>query len=562
MKLKIKPFFKRIFTPHGLKTLLIWAAGLALLAVFLIPAVKQVWQRLGSELNPAYNWDDTLYWAVGRGILNGLTPYKDLFETKPPGIFWMSALSLKLTGGVYAMNVFSFYCLVITGLIPVIATAILCRRRNCDKRTTALMIFASLLFGMMLALYSQIRSGYIQVEAFGAMFVCVYLLLIFDGYEENQRPWSLSVIAAGLFLAFAGLMKEPFVLIAACASLLFVRSIRGFFYKTILPLLYGGAVGAGLMAATGVLKPYLTIYIKYILSSRVHSDNSPYQRIKDFEHLTNDLANFSPLLCCAVIFLLVFVFFYMSQDVRELPSAGFKQWFKWIPRFVALPLGLFAASFAVAIGGQYYNHHHIFALPAYMALFLLTLRGCVVGPDLINQNRAFTEEKQGIRYGPLQCRKALSVLCAVLLIGFYLLPDFTYDEALSRETAQMKTHAEYIDNLLDEKGIERYLFLGFNGPYFYGLTEHSPLGPVFAQFPDDYKEDADNWFCRSLLAELNEAQIVFVANIDVGVISEKVWNALNSDFVRDDAHSVSKDDQPVEGLPEGFTYITYIRKST
>jgi len=558
MKLKIKAFFTRRFTPHGLKLLLIWAVALALLTVFLIPTLKQIWLRLASELNPAYNWDDPLYWAVGRGILNGLTPYSDLFETKPPGIFWISALSLKLTGGVHFMNVFSFFCLIFTGLVPSIATAILCRKRNFDRRTSVLMLFASLLFGMMLALYSQIRSGYIQVEAFGALFVCVYLLLIFDTDEKKFKLWSPTVIASGLFLACAGLMKEPFVLIAAAASLLFIRSGRGFFYKMILPLLYGGAAGAAVMAATGVLKPYLTIYIKYMMNSRIHSDNSPIQRIFDFEHLTNDLSNFSPLLCCAVILLYIFIFFYIAQDVRELPSVGFKPWLQWISRFVALPIGLLAASFSVAIGGQYYNHHHIFALPAYMALMLMMLRSCVAQPELINNNRALTEPKPEIRYGPNQCRKALCMFCAVLLFGFYLLPDFTYDENLSIETARMQTHAVYIDELLDEKDIDRYLFFGLNGPYFIGLTKHSPLGPVFAQYPPDFT-DENNWFCQNLLAELSEAQIVFVAFVDVGVITEKVWDILGSDFTRDDAHSVSTDGEPAEGLPDGFTYITFIR---
>lgn len=562
MKLKIEALLKRARTPRGLKSLLIWAAFLALLTVFLIPAVKQIWLRLGSELNPAYVWDDPLYWAVGRGILNGLTPYRDLFETKPPGIFWMSALSLKLTGGVYAMNISSFFSLLVTGLVPSIATVILRKKINCGRRTFVLMLSASLLFGMMLALYSQNRSGYIQVEAFGAMFVCLYLLLIFDTDEKKLKLWSPTVIISGLLLACAGLMKEPFVFVAAGASLLFVRGMRGFFYKTILPLICGGAAGTAAMAATGTLKPYLTIYVKFIMDSRVHTDNSPYGRIRDFEHLADDLADFSPLLCCAVVFLFIMVLLYRSQDIRELPSLGFKSWVKWVLRFSALPVGLFAASFAVAIGGQYYNHHHVFALPAYMALVLLLLRGAVNEPDLMNHNRAFTKANPEIRYGPAQCRKALSVLCVILLFGFYLLPDFTYDENLSRETAQMKTHAEYADKLLDEKGINRYLYLGFNGPHFFGLTEHSPLGPVFAQFPDDYKDDKNNWFCQNVLAQLDQAQIVFVACIDVGVISERVWDILGSDFVRDNAHSVSMDGNPVEGLPDGFTYVTYLRKTS
>ena len=558
MQSKIKAFFKRIFTPRGFKAVMISVIALTVLFLLFVPAVNQIWMRLSSELNPAYVWDDPLYWAVGRGILNGLTPYVDLFETKPPGIFWMSALSMKLTGGVYAMNVFSFFCLLIIGLAPSIGTAILCRKRNCDRRISALMLFASLLFGMMLALYAQIRSGYIQIEAFGAMFVCLYLLLIFDADERKLKPWSPTVIAAGLLLACAGLLKEPFVLVAASASLLFAGGLRGILYKTVFPLLYGGAAGTAAMAAAGVLNPYLTMYLKCILDDQVCLSESPLQKSRDYGHITNDLSGFSPLLFCAIILLFVFAFFYLVQDVRELRSSGSKNWMKWTGRFIVLPVGLLAASFAVAIGNQYYNHHFIFALPAYMALMLLILKGCTDEPDFLIRNCS-SDAKPKNRLGPKQCRGALSVLCAVLLFGFYQLPDFTYDERLSQETAQMKTHAVYIDNLLDEKGIDRYLFLGFNGPYFYGLTEHSPLGPVFAQSPD-YFTKTDTWFTESLFAELNEAQIVFVAFVDAGVITQDVQTILDRDFVRDDAHSVSKDGNPVDSLPDGFTYITYTRK--
>ena len=50
-----------------------------------------IWRvRISGDLN--------LYFSVGRGLLNHLQPYADLFEDKPPGIFFLSALSLALTG--------------------------------------------------------------------------------------------------------------------------------------------------------------------------------------------------------------------------------------------------------------------------------------------------------------------------------------------------------------------------------------------------------------------------------------------------------------------------------
>src|SRR2546422_741744 len=62
-------------------------------------AIWELIRRVQLELLGAVQPDAYLYFTVGRGILNGLLPYKDLFETKPPGMFLLSALSLWITNG-------------------------------------------------------------------------------------------------------------------------------------------------------------------------------------------------------------------------------------------------------------------------------------------------------------------------------------------------------------------------------------------------------------------------------------------------------------------------------
>ena len=128
MNSKMFSFYKKITSSRKLRLLFMVLGALLFAAFFLVPALVKSWYCLRTELNAAYSVDDPLYWAVGRGILNGLKPYIDLFENKPPGIFWLSALSMKLTGGVYAMNIFSFICLLITALTPAAAAVMLCRK--------------------------------------------------------------------------------------------------------------------------------------------------------------------------------------------------------------------------------------------------------------------------------------------------------------------------------------------------------------------------------------------------------------------------------------------------
>ncbi|HPF55666.1 MAG TPA: hypothetical protein PLV03_03920 [Clostridiales bacterium] len=529
----------------------------AVTALFFVSAAQQIQARLGSELEAVYNFDDPLYWAVGHGILNGLTPYADLFETKPPGIFWLSALSLRLTGGVYAMSIFNFCCLLVICAVPVAAAFKVCRRKTCDLLTRILMILSALSFGAMLMLYAQNHSGHVQIEAMGSAFVCIYLFLIFDRDADKLKPWSPGVILSGLFLACAGLLKEPFVLVAAGASLLFAGGIRAFIYKTVLPLLYGGIIGTAAMAATGVLKPYLTIYLKYMLSSRIGSADSPFTRMLEFKRLIVDLGEFSPLLLCMMVLFMLLVFLYMIQDFGLFLSKSRMSRLNWIGRFFALPLAVLSASFAVSIGGQYFCHHFVFALPLLLALFLPVLRGCVTEPVLPYKSAPAKTPFLSLKKWS---RIAVATLFVVLAFAFYIMPSMEYDDTLLHDLDTMKTHAEYVDRLLDEKGLDRYLFLGFNsGPAFIGLTEHSPLGPVFVQDPANFTGEYD-WFEENLLTELGEAEIVFLWDLNVGELNNEVWQILNTEFMRDDAHSVSMDGNPVPGVPDGFTYITYVRK--
>ena len=88
----------------------------ALLAIIFLKGSYEVFLRLFYEIQGAYTGDSPIYWAMGRGILNGRTPYIDLFETKPPGIFLLSALSIALTGGPMLGTVIQT---LIIGAVPI-----------------------------------------------------------------------------------------------------------------------------------------------------------------------------------------------------------------------------------------------------------------------------------------------------------------------------------------------------------------------------------------------------------------------------------------------------------
>ena len=165
--------------------------AVTILCIALLKGTLEMVLRLLYELEGAYTGDSTMYWAMGRGILNGLVPYIDLYENKPPGIFLVSAASIFLTGGPYLGNILQA---LILAIIPVLFAAF--TWMHLSKRTFQFRIIvtgAALLTGMLFTLFLAERSGEFQVESFGAFFGILYAFLIagpeFRRKKRKQRSW-------------------------------------------------------------------------------------------------------------------------------------------------------------------------------------------------------------------------------------------------------------------------------------------------------------------------------------------------------------------------------------
>lgn len=161
----------------------------------------------------AYVNDGPYYWAMGRGMLNGLTLYRDLFDNKPPGIDVLAALSLLFFGnGLLGGLLGSLLILLMPITIVVWMQRRLPKNAPLDFKATilALMGFATILF----TLYQAERGGAWQTEFFGAFFGTLFVALIVDHPPRRM-------IASGLALGIACGFKEPFLLTAlACALLI------------------------------------------------------------------------------------------------------------------------------------------------------------------------------------------------------------------------------------------------------------------------------------------------------------------------------------------------------
>lgn len=500
----------------AIRFVLIFLALIPIIYIFYSMST-QIAARMAEELTLSYTADSPIYWTVGRGMLQDFKPYEDFYETKPPGIFLLSALSFRLFDSAILSNILCFLCLIVIGVTPLLAVICDLRKKTVPVLNRLTLILSAVLFGGMLMLYTQNRSGSAQVESFGAAFGCIYLFLIsrMDGQTTKLRSPILWI--SSLFLMFSVMMKEPFVLVCCAAALLFINTWKDLLKKLILPLFAGGAAGVLLMLFTGTLIPYLQYHLPNMTGSHVGRYGSPITRGFDFKNILNDINIFSPGLMIALLILAGVVFLLVCfQQLRSSQKASLASGFVQIYHVAKLFLIAYVLVFSVALGGQYYNHHYIFAVPIYMALFLYCIQNFRFSLTLGKNTVSLTA--------------VLLCVCISCGAGAVMLPEYERsDTNTPQDLIEMHAQADYVDALLDAAQVDRYQYLGFNGNVFYCFTEHMPLGPSFIQDSYNYT-DLDSWFSSSLKEQLDQSQIVIVSKIDAGLMNDYIIDYLDKNF--------------------------------
>jgi hypothetical protein len=191
--------------------------------------------------------DGAIFLGVGRALLNGLQLYRDAFETKPPGIFLLSAAS-HLLGGHDAARIFS-----ILAVLTVVGTSVFCDRAN------------GILIGAILAFYVTTRAGDYYPEAFGTAALCIYVAVLCHPGPESWRK----TLASTLAIAIALLFKEPFLLSALAIGVYMLRSGKAFIRQYLVPQVLALIVFGLVLLLTGSFADYLDVYLPFMFSVRV-----------------------------------------------------------------------------------------------------------------------------------------------------------------------------------------------------------------------------------------------------------------------------------------------------
>ena len=159
----------------------------------------------------AFERDEGDYAMFGKWLLTGAKPYVDFYEMKPPGIFLIYALVVKIFGYEYTSLQMGFcYINSITLLFSYLFF------KKFIGRSTALAVLP--VYGFLLL--NPNASGFtIQAEFLVLFFVVAGLYLLFIGHERNNY---FLIITAGILLGFSVLIKQAGVFFCLFGALVFL----------------------------------------------------------------------------------------------------------------------------------------------------------------------------------------------------------------------------------------------------------------------------------------------------------------------------------------------------
>jgi hypothetical protein len=189
--------------------------------------------------------DQAIYAVVARNLLDGGTPYRDAWDFKPPGIFFVYAFAQGLLGGA-AWNARLVEAL---GLIATSAGLVHLAKRWWKAPTIGWLAAA---FGAVV--HAQLDFWHTgQPETFGGMLVVAGLVL---AARDSAKPQHL--IGAGVLLGLAGLLKPPIAGVGAVLA--FWHAARRMHpIEAWRPRLRAGLAPIGWVLLGGVLPFVLTV---------------------------------------------------------------------------------------------------------------------------------------------------------------------------------------------------------------------------------------------------------------------------------------------------------------
>jgi|TARA_Y100000310_G_scaffold175693_1_gene175789 hypothetical protein len=466
---------------HQLSTFLLIAAIL----VAAVGLLSRVWYELSSGV---LHGDAQIFQTVARGMLNGLTPYADLFETKPPGIFLLHALSLKLFGNQFLVKLLQAIALLGIPILVVVPSITFVQDRTSVQRR--IISLTSILFGLLLALYTANQAGEGLTESYGAFFAITFFIVLITHHKSRI---SRSIILGILMLLSVGL-KEPFLLIILAGVLLLKKDLlTSFFY----PFCIAVVLGFIALLALGLAAPFFQIYLPHMLGYHVvqHKGSLFVYALEVWRTFIN-IGAYSWWLAIGITGLWLAVF------VRMRAVGSWQLAVSWL-------VGSYLMFIAIATGGDFYGHHFIFAVPLYIVFWWVLLQHL---PEKVS---------------PI----IVSGFVALLVATSFLSTRFSYKasaQSWNKSEQEMKSVAAVVDTVMERCNWEKYLQMIPRGGGPYAYTKTSPYGPIFVHYSRFI--GANPLYQSAYIRALKNTEIALVQDIENSNFTEYTLQYVRSNF--------------------------------
>ena len=255
-----------------------------------------------------------LYWALGRGIVNGYSLFIDIFETKPPGIALISALSLWLFGNQILGYILYFFTIL---FLPFIYTFFAFRS---GKERVQKILFASLILMsiLMLEKYSLRYPAAWGLDYFGVVACLFYVFLL---QWPCRKRW-LHILLLSLCILFAVGLKESFAISIVASAIILLPTVSTLILGLVLPFLAAAATGLLGLFALGMTHGYFNVYLVEMFGSylvRRHAGGSTLERFLVLDIVSTHLHAFFPYLP-VVVLVLFFLPVYLGNSLLQFCS--------------------------------------------------------------------------------------------------------------------------------------------------------------------------------------------------------------------------------------------------
>jgi len=300
--------------------------------------------RLPSLFEPLWVDDEAIYLTIGQKILRGGLLYVDIFDHKTPGIYYLSAATIKFLGA----NVWSFrFLLMVWALATLVAFYLLAKKMFGQKIATWSTIFLAFLTSTPILGGNAVNSEILMLLPI--------ILGVLVGLDKN-------FFLSGIFFSLGFLLKFPAIFDFAAffifAGLAFRDNKIGPTLKNLSVLVVGFLLPILLVslffAARGAFATYL---------AAIFSFNISYLSSNNHFIIENGLLIVKALPLLIILIYLTNRFFFGLKSGGKF-GIGF---------FEFLIIWLVFSFYAATLAGRPYEHYLIQAAPAFSLLAAVAL---------------------------------------------------------------------------------------------------------------------------------------------------------------------------------------------